>query len=581
MTMVITKFNKLIANKFIWIGFVFLIVVSFAFMGATGSGQARDAADRAAAGTLFGERISGEQFHRAYVHSYMALVLAVGQAVPVNTELRAELEEEAWRRLAALKTGHRLGLRTSDREVIEAIRSYPVFQENGTFSPDYYRGFVQNYLASMGFSAGQFEEYVAEELVLEKVRRMVAESVLIPPEEVDRVLRQYTDEWTVQYVVLDDEAVPTVPAVEEDEVAAFFEAHAERFTLPAKVQVQFVRFPIEDYLDRVEITEEQAQAHYDRNLNRYTVVETIEPEPREGDDEEERDEDDVFEITRTLDFEEARDRIVAELHRTAAARMAADDAMAFVMLLMPGRDGDAPGFAEVAEAVERPVETVAPFAREQAPPEIDAGPRFVEAAFRLRPGADYYFSDPVEGDDYFYVLALEEQIPARIPELDEVLEQVRAAAQEQAQQEALYELAVSFQTAAFEDLEAGRTFADTAEAFVVTLEEPEPFSAFTGLAAGPYGSALTRAVDGYQPGDVTEPLAANGAYLVAYVVDRTETDTQDFAMFRPQILQSLRQQQRSVLYAEWQEQLLREADFTSRTTERPADEEAEPDQDPA
>ena len=581
MTMVITKFNKLIANKFIWIGFVFLIVVSFAFMGATGSGRAADAADRAAAGTLFGERISGEQFHRAYVHSYMALVLAVGQAVPINTELRAELEEQAWRRLAALKAGHRLGLRTSDREVIEAIRSYPVFQESGAFSPDYYRGFVQKYLASMGFSAGQFEEYVAEELVLEKVRRMVAESVLITPEEVDRVLSQYTDEWTVQYVVLDEETVPTVPAVEEDEVAAFFEAQAERFTIPAQVQVQFVRFPVDDFLDRVEVTDEQAQAHYGRNLNRYTVVETIHPEPREGDEEEdERDEDDVFEITRTLDFEEARDRIVAELQRTAAARMAADEAMDFVMLLMPGREGVAPGFGEAAAALGRPVETVEPFTRDQAPPEIDAGERFVEASFRLQPGADYYFSDPVAGDDYLYVIALEKQIPARIPELDEVRDQVRAAAQERAEREALYELAQSFQAAALEDLQAGRTFAETAGAFVVGLEEPEPFSAFTGSAAGPYGAALIQAVDGYQPGDVTEPLSVRDAYLVAYVVDRTATDAQDFAMFRPQILQSLRQQQRGVLYAEWQEQLLREADFTPRTIpSRP--EEEEPDLDPA
>ncbi len=558
MAMLITKFNKLIANKFVWIGFTFLIVVAFAFMGMAGSGDARDRADRQAAGTLFGESISAETFRRAYANTYMGVLLAVGQQISITEEVDRELRRMTWKRLASLMKAEQMGLRTSDREVVAAIRSYPMFQQNGRFSTETYQQFVNQYLMAMGFSAGQFEEHVAEELVLDKLRQALAQAVWIPPAEIDQAIRTLGDSFEVSYVRIDDDAVGEIDPLETEAVRAFFENDPERFMRPAQVQVRFVRFPVEAFEDEVEITEEQVRAHYDLNQEMYTREEVAET----PDDHAEED-DDLFRITTTIPFEEVQAEIEESLRREAAARRAADVAMDFVVSLIPDRHGEAASFEAAAETFNRDIESLPPFDRHTVPEGIDAGPDFVRAAFDLRPHAEYYFSDPVEGEEYLYVIALDERIPERVPEFEEVADEVRQAAEqaERARQRTAW--AEGFVQTAKQHLADGESWSDVAQQFDLSASTPLRFSAADGLAERPYGNQLVRAVLAHNAGEITEPVRVGNAYLVVYVQERDEVDPMLYADFRPQIAASLAQERAAVLFGEWQQQLLQEAEFTT------------------
>lgn len=557
MAMLITKFNKLIANKFVWIGFTILIVLAFVAWDMAVPEDARDPSARIAAGTLYGEPVSPDEFQQARIHTYMSLVLSFGQAFPITPEVDEELNNMAWRRLISLRKGKELGLQTSNREVVAAIRNFPGFQHEGQFDSQAYRQFLQQYLNPLGFSDRQFEEHVRQELILQKLERMVTETVLLSPAEVDRAISTIGDEFTVDYALINEKVLGAGLEPTEEEVMAFFETNKSAFMIPPKVQVKFVRFPIASFMEGIEITEDQALAYYDLHLDDF-VKET------EPDD----DGEDLFVITETIPFEDVQADIKATLQRDMAARRAADVAMDFVIALVPDRDGIAQSFEQAAEAFDVAVERVPPFARDEIPDGIDAGLTFARDAFDRRLHPEFYFSDAIEGTDYFYVLALEERIPEREPLFEEVEIRVREAATEAAIADALRDLADHFRSAAQELIEAGDSFSAAAEPFAIPVQEAVAFSAAEGLEDVPYGNDLVRSVLNYNQGEVTEPVRLIDGYLVAHVALRTPADPAQFAAFRPQIIASLTRERGRILFEEWQEQLLRDANFTPRTLDR-------------
>lgn len=563
MAMLITKFNKLIANKFIWIGFTFLVVVAFAFMGLTGADDARDPAARHAVGTLFGEPVSPEAFRNAYIHSLMAVTLSYGRHIPMTEEINKELTDLAWKRLVSLKQAQRMHIRVSDREVVEAIRSFPDFQEQNRFNPDLYRAFVHHYLGQLGFGPNQFEEHVRQELALQKLRRMVAESVLITPPEIQRAVHSFGDEFTVQYVLIDEEVLGEGLEITEEEALAFFEENSEAFTIPPKVRVKYVRFPIDRYKDDVEVTEEQALDYYDLNIDQFTHYE----EDEDADRDQLFDDEELFQVATTKPFEDVKDEIMDQLRRDMAARRAADVAMDFVIKLVPDRQGDAATFEEAAEAYDLAIEQTEPFARNEVPENIDAGIAFSVAAFHLRPHPEYYFSDAVEGAAHIYVLALEERLTSYVPEFEEVADQVREAAQRDAVVRAVEELANTFQETATAELREGKTFSDIAKMFAIPFSEPVTFTAAAGLEGLEYGSDILRAVLAYNEGEVTAPVYTGAGYLVAHVAERAAADVAQFGDFRQQIVNTLARERTHILFEEWQEYMLKKADFTPRELE--------------
>jgi peptidyl-prolyl cis-trans isomerase D len=568
MAMLITKFNKLIANRFVWIGFTVLIVLAFVAWDISIPDDGQDPAARAAAGTLNGKPISSEELRQAYIHAYLSVVLALGQMPQINSEMDAELTDMAWKRIVTLQKADQLDLQANDREIVTAIRNFSGFQNEDQFSPEIYQSFLQQFLGNMGFNPAQFEEHVRQELIIQKLQRMVAETALVTPFEINRAIQSFGDTFTIQYATINRDVLGEGLTLSDEEVAAYFEENAEAFTIPAKVRVNYVRFPIAEYAAAVEVSEDEALDYYDLNIEEFTVVQD------QSDTNALASGDDLFEVSATQPFEEVRDEIIDNLRNERAARQAADTAMDFVVSLVPDRLGEAPSFAEAASAQSLSVEQAGPFARGELIEGIDAGAAFSRAAFDLQPNNEYYFSDPIEGEDFFYVIALTEEIPPYVPELDEVIDDVRAAAEAAALETAVIELADAFREAAETGLAEGTSFAEIAESFAVPVSEPITVTAAEGLDDVEYGQQLITRVMGYNQGEVARPIELADRFLVPYVVERQIANPDDFRDFRPQIVATIAGERTRVLFDAWQDQLLREADFQPRMADQPIDEEA-------
>ena len=82
MTMMISKFHRLIQSRLLWGAFLIIIVFSFVVWGMVWPSQINKQNQANAAGTLAGETITPGEYRSAYLSTYMGRRLAMGREAP-------------------------------------------------------------------------------------------------------------------------------------------------------------------------------------------------------------------------------------------------------------------------------------------------------------------------------------------------------------------------------------------------------------------------------------------------------------------------------------------------------------------
>ena len=562
MTMMISKFHRLIQSRLLWGAFLIIIVFSFVVWGMVWPSE-MDKADQAnAAGTLNGESISQEAYRSAYLSTYMARSLSSGRDVPSTPENDAILRRLSWQRLATLREAAKLGITASEDELVTAIRAN--FSEtNGVYNRERYQAFLQNIVAPLGFSAGQFENHLREEIVIQKLGNLIGRQAHVTPLEVRQTFETLMDEFTVEYALVNAADVEKDVAVTEADARKLYEDDPAAFTIPAQREVSYVAFPVAEFLDnQTEIPEEEILDYYELHIEEYTTQETgTNGQPREV----------------VAELDEVKDGIVQALRRAAALDKADAAATDLAFKAIPDRDGTVPDFAAEAEKAGRKAEKLAPFAR-FAVPLPDAGAAFAAAAFELEPDAFDRVSAPLAGQDHVYVIYLEREIEPRVPAFDEAKEQVLAAARRKAVAEALAAKGAAVKEAAAAGLAAGRSFPEAVAAAGVQAAATEPFTGLSGSSSSnEVVQALVQAVVGFNQGEVADPVPFADGILVPYLKSRQAAAPATFDAYQGEIASVVRNRRAQGLFREWQDGLLAPDRFTDLQRTTAAD--AEPEED--
>ena len=590
MAMLISKFHRLIQSRLLWASFLVIIIFTFVVWGMQSPGASKKAREEMSAGKLYGKYVSQEEFRSAYFNTYMSVVLMIGRPLDMTKDLDKELRAAAWRRLVTLKKAAELGMTASDEEVLATIQFHPGFADEGRFNPNRYAAFVQNMLAPMGFSGAQFEEHLRQEIVMQKLQAMIRPTILVSPAEVMRAYSSLTDKFTVEYVVITTNDVMDDVKVTEEDAKKFFDADPKLFTVPEQVRIQYVQIPVDEYLPGVatNITEEDALAYYDEHIEEYTVTnevaaakEEIEEAEADTNETESAVGDTVAQVTNkvtTLSFDLVKTNIITILQRGAARDLAAEAATDFVVSLAPDRDGNSIPFEEAASKSTRKMEVLkaGPFSLQEKVVGTDA-PAFNRAAFALRKTPDEFFSDAIVGSNFVYVIALEEKIPARIPEYKEVADKVMEAATENAITDALAKKAPDVRDAVTKALAKDKTFASALKPFKLKAEKLEDFSATSRDVTNDYFDVIVSGILTHNEGEVTDVLPTEDGVLVAYVAKRVPGMMEGMDSLKPQIVETIKRQRVRLLYDEWQEYLLKEAGFEEKVVDDVIEDEEVPE----
>jgi hypothetical protein len=488
--------------------------------------------------------------------------MMVGRNLSITPELDRRLREATWRRLAALEAGAKMGLRATNEEVVRAVRSQPSFQENGQFSLPRYRAYLAQVLGEMGYSGAFFEEHIRQEVLLNKLRVLAREAVLVSPLDLERTFAAIGDRFGVEYTVVAPAAVTGEVRVAAAQARERFDRDPAAYRLPPKVAVRYVRFPARAQLAQVkEPAEQDVEDYYDEHLDDFKVLvrETNRADTAAaGTNAAPAGAETVTPRWVTRPVEEVRGEIIPKLKMEAALARARAEADEFVKKISTYFQEKPLSFDEAATRSGLEVVAPPPFAAREPVAGVSAEAAFAEAAFALKDNPDEYFSNPVGGTDAVYVLALTRHLPARVPEFAEVAARVERDARAAAVAEALQAKARELRRR----VEAGEGFAAAAKALGLPGAQTVAFSAAAGVADLPHADALVRGALHCNPGETTDPVPLeDGSVLVAHVVTRTPGDAATLASLRPDMVGMLRRERGRQLFESWQDDLLRKANF--------------------
>lgn len=587
MVMMISKFHGMIRSRLVWMIILGVIIVSFVGLYVKQSFTS-GTEEAAVAGRLAGEAVSHEQYAEAYDHMRLAFNLRFGQPLPRTARIEKELRRQAWRHLAALQEARRMGLAVEDQEVVQSLQSNPSFVEEGRFDPRRYQAFLQGLFEQLaasdmyfpgrtvqeqfGHLQRLFEQYVREEILLQKLRIIVQQVALVSPEDLQRTLKALTDVFDVEYAVLSLTNIERDVRFTMDDAREFFLKDPAAFTLPEQVWVKYIQVPVSNYVETANVTEEEALEYYNDRLDEYQrpVAETNAAAGALG----------LSNETARLEaipFDEVKTNILRELKGEQARVKASEVATDFVVALAPDRDGKAASFEEAAAQLRFPVLRAGPLDRATPAPGIEAGPEFNQAVFALDEPADENFTDAIMGSNYIYVAALEKKMAPRVPAFDEISNGVFRVARQVAVETALTNKAAVLRGAIERGMAQGKTFAAMLKPFSLKSERTGEFSISEGMSAtNAYTETLLRGIVTRNAGELTDVLPAEDGVVLAYVVQRRAEPGAAAGELMTQIIGSVKRQRGQVLFDDLQNYLMRPEVFEDRLTRAAEEEEEEP-----
>ena len=551
MTMMISKFHRLIQSRLLWGAFLVVIIFSFVIWGmmpsGTRGGDSDDPRTRAA-GELGGEEISFDEYNAAYHAAYLGQALQYGRDLPGGDDREQQLRRAAWLRLATLREAARLGVTATDDELVGAIRAN--FSGENGYNPQYYDMFAENNLARLGYTKTQFERYLREEITMQKLALLVGRQAVVTPLELQRTFSTLMDTFTVDYATIAPAPLEKDLNVTEEDARALFDEDPAAFTLPEMRDVSYVAFPVADFASApAEPPSEDALLdYYEAHIADYTSTVT---------------DDEGKESQSVADFDEVKDSIAAALALEDARETARSAAAEFYYSLLPGGDDPRlPDLAEKAAAAGREPQSLTNL-RRTASPVADAGWRLAAEAFEL--GLDVYdrAGAPFDGQDAVYVLYLDAVHAPRVPDFDEVKDEALAAAKQKALTAAMNDKADFVKAAAETGLAAGKSLKASLKGSGIPVTSAPAFTGLEGTSSTNTAiRSLVQAVVACNAGDLTDPVPSPEGLLVAHVKARQAADPTLFESYSAEMSNVIRGRRAQELFADWQASLLDESNFT-------------------
>jgi peptidyl-prolyl cis-trans isomerase D len=148
----------------------------------------------------------------------------------------------------------RLGIRVSDAELQEAIRSYPYFQEDGKFSQ---RRYFQA-LSRVRIAPADFEAQERKRLLIQKVMQDVSSLAKVSEAELQELYRMGRETVEVRYLELAPDKYLARQRPGEGDLERYFQEHQAAFTIPTRVRVNYVLLSTKDFLAESKVSPEEA-----------------------------------------------------------------------------------------------------------------------------------------------------------------------------------------------------------------------------------------------------------------------------------------------------------------------------------
>ncbi len=165
-----------------------------------------------------------------------------------------------------LDIARQMGLKASDEEIRQKIVSYPVFQREGQFVgfKEYQQILDWNHIA-----VDRFEQSLAEEILLEKVIRLLTAGCAVSENEVWENYKNQNDSAKIEYLVATVDKIQLDSSPAEAELQNYFDKNKEKYRVAERRQGKYVFLKTDDLKKEMTISDAEIEKYYQDNINQF------------------------------------------------------------------------------------------------------------------------------------------------------------------------------------------------------------------------------------------------------------------------------------------------------------------------
>ena len=416
----------------------------------------------------------GDNFKPEFVKMLNIKTRTVDQLVQASL-----LEQEA----------ERIGLRTSETELRDAITGMGVFQDDGRFNKERYVAVLrQNNLTPT-----EFEDSERVQLQVEKLRELILAGIHVNEAEVHDEYRLQNERVDLRFLKFDAARYLPDVTITDEQVQAYYDAHKEEFREPERARIEYVLYATDAFAAKADVTDEDIQKYYDEHQAEYSTPEQAR--------------------ARHILFKVAPN---APPETSAAVRKRAEEVLAKVKA---GED-----FAALAKQYSE--DTSAPQGGDLgAVARGQTVKPFEDAVFALSPGTT---SEIIESQFGLHIIKVESKQEAKTQSLAEVRDRVSNSVKQQKGRDAAQALANAAHTKAV----GGETLTTVAGADGISVVAPPPFSQMENVEGIGRVAELTTAVFATAAGQLGPVVTSPKGFFVFRVNERIDSKVPELADIR-------------------------------------------------
>ncbi len=232
--------------------------------------------DFSVTGSSFAARVNGEDipnvdFQRVYQNRLVAEQQALKNDLP--PEAQEQLKRQALDGLVLNRVVTQYvrdaGFRVSSAQVIEHLRSLPVFQVSGQFSKAAYDAT----LATEGISPTAFEKEQQALLAVRQLQDGLVESSFFTPAEFRRLIALDQERRDVAYVIFDPRELGAGIEVSDADVQSYYAANASQFQSVESANIEYIEVALSDLAKDYTPDEAALREAYEADPTRFRSAE--------------------------------------------------------------------------------------------------------------------------------------------------------------------------------------------------------------------------------------------------------------------------------------------------------------------
>src|SRR4030042_122836 len=220
--------------KWIWIALAVIVVPAFVLWGSGSLTRSKE--EGTYAGTIFGKKVSFLEYRDALEAVKNMAIMQFGDKF---SEMRQflNLEGQAWERLIMLYEAKRRKIKTSDREVISLIQSYPFFQRNKRFDTRSYNEILRYVFNTQ---ARAFEEETRQDIMISKLYSQVTRGLRLQEDEIKYEYEKDNQEISLYYIaaVAADFSKDINPS--DQQIQDYFNENLPEFKQPLSFNLDYI-----------------------------------------------------------------------------------------------------------------------------------------------------------------------------------------------------------------------------------------------------------------------------------------------------------------------------------------------------